>query len=71
MAEIIVANITAQIDAGPLGALQTRTLVLNNLASLLDGLDMQSIGVVAPGIIATLHLLACSLACRSAQRRSD
>jgi AAHS family 4-hydroxybenzoate transporter-like MFS transporter len=51
-----VIEVTALIDAHPLGGLQIRTLVLCGLAALLDGLDLQSIGLAAPGIIATLHV---------------
>ncbi len=56
MPETQVTNITALIDARPLGPLQIRTLILCGLAALLDGLDLQSIGLAAPGIIATLHV---------------
>lgn len=51
-----VADVTALIDAAPLGGLQRLVLVLCGLAALLDGLDLQSIGLAAPGIIATLHV---------------
>ncbi len=56
MPETQATDVTAQIDARPLGALQIRTLILCGLAALLDGLDLQSIGLAAPGIIATLHV---------------
>jgi AAHS family 4-hydroxybenzoate transporter-like MFS transporter len=56
MPEARVTDVTALIDAHPLGALQIRTLILCGLAALLDGLDLQSIGLAAPGIIATLHV---------------
>ena len=56
MAETSVTDVTALIDAHRLGALQIRTLILCGLAALLDGLDLQSIGLAAPGIIATLHV---------------
>jgi AAHS family 4-hydroxybenzoate transporter-like MFS transporter len=56
MTETRVTNVAALIDAHPLGALQIRTLILCGLAALLDGLDLQSIGLAAPGIIATLHV---------------
>ncbi len=44
------------IDARPLGALQLRLLVLCGCVALLDGLDLQAIGLAAPGIIAALHI---------------
>jgi AAHS family 4-hydroxybenzoate transporter-like MFS transporter len=56
MADQRPIDVTALIDAHPIGALQIRTLVLCGLAALLDGLDMQSIGLAAPGIIAFLHV---------------
>jgi MFS transporter, AAHS family, 4-hydroxybenzoate transporter len=56
MPETQVTDVTALIDARPLGALQIRTLILCGLAAVLDGLDLQSIGLAAPGIIATLHV---------------
>src|SRR5665213_124722 len=56
MTETRVTNVAALIDAHPIGALQIRTLILCGLAALLDGFDLQSIGLAAPGIIATLHV---------------
>ncbi len=56
MAGSRTVDITALIDAHPLGALQRRVLALCGLAALLDGLDLQSIGLAAPGIIASLHV---------------
>jgi AAHS family 4-hydroxybenzoate transporter-like MFS transporter len=49
-------NLTDIIDAHPLGALQIRLLVLCGFVALLDGLDLQAIGLAAPGIIAALHV---------------
>jgi AAHS family 4-hydroxybenzoate transporter-like MFS transporter len=57
MAEPGVIDVAALIDARPLGALQLRVLALCGLAALLDGLDLQSIGLAAPAIIATLHVV--------------
>ena len=51
-----VTNVTALIDAAPFGGLQRMVLLLCGLAALLDGLDLQSIGLAAPGIIASLHV---------------
>jgi AAHS family 4-hydroxybenzoate transporter-like MFS transporter len=51
-----VIDVTALIDAAGMRALQIRTVVLCGMAALLDGLDLQSIGLAAPGIIATLHV---------------
>jgi AAHS family 4-hydroxybenzoate transporter-like MFS transporter len=56
MADRGVLDVTALIDNRPIGALQLRVLFLCGLAALLDGLDLQSIGLAAPGIIATLHV---------------
>ena len=49
-------NVSDLIDARPLGALQIRIVILCTLVALLDGLDLQSIGLAAPGIAADLHI---------------
>jgi len=49
-------NVSELIDTRPLGALQIRIVVLCTLVALLDGLDLQSIGLAAPGIAADLHI---------------
>jgi MFS transporter, AAHS family, 4-hydroxybenzoate transporter len=49
-------NVSDLIDTRPLSALQIRVVVLCTLVALLDGLDLQSIGLAAPGIAADLHI---------------
>ncbi|MBV8911849.1 MAG: MFS transporter, partial [Acetobacteraceae bacterium] len=49
-------NVTDIIDAHPLGSLQIRLLIMCGFIALLDGLDLQAIGLAAPGIIAALHV---------------
>ena len=49
-------NVSDLIDTRPLGALQIRIVILCTLVALLDGLDLQSIGLAAPGIAADLHI---------------
>jgi MFS transporter, AAHS family, 4-hydroxybenzoate transporter len=56
-----VVNISELIDARPLGAFQVRVVVLCALVALLDGLDLQSIGLAAPGLAADLHIPPASL----------
>ena len=56
MADSPVINVTDLIDCRPLGSLQIRVLLLCGLAALLDGLDLQSIGLAAPAMIAALHV---------------
>jgi len=56
MAAAPAFNVSALIDTRPLGALQMRIVVLCTLVALLDGLDLQSIGLAAPGIAADLHI---------------
>lgn len=51
----------AQLDDAPLGAMQIRTFVLCALVALLDGIDNQSIGVVAPLMAKDLGLTKTSL----------
>ncbi|MGO9047104.1 MAG: MFS transporter [Xanthobacteraceae bacterium] len=54
-------NVSELIDTRPLGALQIRIVALCTLVALLDGLDLQSIGLAAPGIAADLHIPPPSL----------
>ncbi len=56
-----VFNVAELIDARPLGAFQVRIIALCALVALLDGLDLQSIGLAAPGIMADLHIPPASL----------
>jgi MFS transporter, AAHS family, 4-hydroxybenzoate transporter len=49
-------NVSELIDTRPLGALQIRIVVLCTLVALLDGLDLQSIGLAASGIAADLKI---------------
>ena len=56
MGDSTVINVTDLIDRRPLGSLQIRILVLCGIAALLDGLDLQSIGLAAPAMIAALHV---------------
>jgi AAHS family 4-hydroxybenzoate transporter-like MFS transporter len=49
-------NVTRLIDDHPLGRLQIRILILCGLVALLDGLDLQAIGLAAPSIARTLHV---------------
>jgi AAHS family 4-hydroxybenzoate transporter-like MFS transporter len=48
-------NVSELIDTQPLGAFQLRIIVLCALVAVLDGLDLQSIGLAASGIMADLH----------------
>jgi AAHS family 4-hydroxybenzoate transporter-like MFS transporter len=49
-------NVTALIDRHPIGAFQIRILVLCGCVALLDGLDLQAIGLAAPAIVRMLHV---------------
>ena len=49
-------NVTRLIDDHPLGAMQIRVLVLCGLVALLDGMDLQAIGLAAPSIARALHV---------------
>jgi AAHS family 4-hydroxybenzoate transporter-like MFS transporter len=49
-------NVTRLIDDHPLGALQIRVLILCGLVALLDGMDLQMIGLAAPSIARMLHV---------------
>ena len=54
-------NVSELIDERPVGAFQVRIVVLCTLVALLDGLDLQSIGLAAPGIMADLHFPPAAL----------
>jgi AAHS family 4-hydroxybenzoate transporter-like MFS transporter len=49
-------SIARLIDESRLGALHIRVLVLCGCVALLDGMDLQSIGLAAPAIIRALHV---------------
>ena len=51
-----VINITEIIDRQPLGGMQVIILFLCASAALLDGMDLQSIGLAAPSMIPALHI---------------
>ncbi len=54
-------NVSELIDGRPVGAFQVRIITLCTLVALLDGLDLQSIGLAAPGIMADLHFPPATL----------
>ena len=54
-------DVSQLIDTRPFGALQVRIVVLCTFVALLDGMDLQSIGLVAAGIAADLHIPLPSL----------
>jgi len=54
-------NVSELIDTQPLGAFQVRIVALCALVALLDSLDLQSIGLAAPAMIADLHIRPSSL----------
>ena len=54
-------NVSELIDTRPFGALQIRIVVLCTFVALLDGMDLQSIGLAAAGIAADLHIPLPSL----------
>src|SRR5271157_1571933 len=54
-------NVSELIDKRPVGAFQVRIVALCTLVALLDGLDLQSIGLAAPGIMADLHFPPAAL----------
>jgi MFS transporter, AAHS family, 4-hydroxybenzoate transporter len=54
-------NVSELIDTQPLGAFQVRIIALCALVALLDSLDLQSIGLAAPAMIADLHIRPSSL----------
>jgi MFS transporter, AAHS family, 4-hydroxybenzoate transporter len=49
-------DVGALIDANPMGGVQRTVVVLCGLIALLDGFDLQSIGLAAPIIAQTLHI---------------
>ena len=51
-----VLNVTKLIDERPFGAGQIGVVVLCGLVALLDGLDLQAIGLAAPAIARQLHV---------------
>lgn len=54
-------NVSELIDEQPVGAFQVRIVALCTVVALLDGLDLQSIGLAAPGIMADLHFPPAAL----------
>jgi len=48
-------DVAAIIDAQPVGAFQKRLMVLIALCVVIDGFDVQSMGFVAPALIASWH----------------
>jgi len=49
-------NVTSLIDDRPLGRLQIRVVILCGCVALLDGMDLQSIGLAAPSIARMMHV---------------
>jgi MFS transporter, AAHS family, 4-hydroxybenzoate transporter len=49
-------DVAATIDAQPVGAFQKRLMVLIALCVVVDGFDVQSMGFVAPALIASWHV---------------
>ena len=56
MAQSSVVNVSEVIDQRPLGRPQITIIVLCGLVALLDGFDLQSIGLAAPSIASALHI---------------
>jgi len=56
MATAAAINIRERIDRHPLGRAQIGIATLCALVALLDGFDLQSIGLAAPAIAANLHI---------------
>jgi len=54
-------DVSELIDTQPLGAFQVRIVALCALVALLDSLDLQSIGLAAPAMIADLQISPASL----------
>jgi len=54
-------NVSELIDRQPLGLFQARIVVLCGVVALLDSLDLQSIGLAAPAMIADLPIRPSSL----------
>lgn len=55
MAEHIL-DVGALIESRPIGRAQWTVIGLCGLVAMLDGLDLQSIGLAAPAMIAQLHI---------------
>jgi len=51
-----LVNVSELINGRPLGSPQIRIFILCGLVALLDGFDLQSIGLAAPSIAAALHI---------------
>jgi MFS transporter, AAHS family, 4-hydroxybenzoate transporter len=49
-------NITELIDRRPLGRMQITIIVLCGLVALLEGFDVQAVGVAAPAMVGPLHI---------------
>ena len=56
MSDRALVNVTDVIDRHRLGPMQIRIILLCGLIALLDGMDLQSIGLAAPGIAGALHI---------------
>lgn len=54
-------NVSELIDEQPIGVFQIRIVALCAVVALLDSLDLQSIGLAAPAMIADLHIRPSSL----------
>ena len=54
-------NVTDLIDNDRLGALQMRVIVLCAIVALLDGFDVQIVGVAAPAMALSLHISPAAL----------
>ena len=54
-------NVSELIDTQPIGVFQMRIVALCAVVALLDSLDLQSIGLAAPAMIADLHIRSSSL----------
>lgn len=54
-------NVSELIDTQPIGVFQIRIVALCAAVALLDSLDLQSIGLAAPAMIADLHIRSASL----------
>jgi AAHS family 4-hydroxybenzoate transporter-like MFS transporter len=56
-----IVNIAELIGARPIGRLQIRIAVLCGFIALLDGFDLQTIGLAAPAIAQLLHVAPASM----------
>ena len=54
-------NVSELIDTQPIGVFQMRIVALCAVVALLDSLDLQSIGLAVPAMIADLHIRPSSL----------